>query len=143
MNGAGALAKPDFATVRYNGNVLDAQRSAGLGCEDGVFDVANSFDQPDFANIDLLQAGLDETAAGVGIVAGELLLDLREAQSIGDQLIRINANLVFASRSTETGDINDVRDRLEIFLDHPVFDGFQFHHVVVRIGAFQREKIDL
>ena len=68
---------------------------------------------------------------------------LGKAQSIPDQLIGINANLVFAGRTAETGDIDDVGDGLEVLFDHPVFDRFQLHHVVVRVGAFQREEVDL
>jgi hypothetical protein len=73
---AGELAQADFRALRNDGNVFYADRGAALGENDGLFDVVNFIDLSDFADIDLLQALLDETAAGIGVVVGELLLDL-------------------------------------------------------------------
>ena len=80
---AGELAQPDLRALRNHGNVFDAERRAVLGEDDGLLDVVNVIDQSDLADIDLLQALLNETAAGVGVVVGELLLDLGETQSVG------------------------------------------------------------
>ena len=100
-------------------------------------------DQAHFGDVDLLQAGFDKASAGVGVVVGELLLHLADAQSVGDQLVGVHANLIFARRAAEAGHIDDIRNGLEILLDHPVFDRLQLHHVVRRVGAVQREEIDL
>ena len=99
--------------------------------------------QADFAHVDLLQARFHEAAAGVDVVVGELLLHLRQAQTVGDQLIGIDAHLVFARGTAEGGDIHDIRHGFQVLLHHPVFNGFQLHHVVLRIGAVQREEVDL
>ena len=100
-------------------------------------------DEPDLANVDLLQARFDETAAGIDIVVGELLLHLGKAESVSNQLVRIDAHLIFAGRATEAGNIDNVGHRLEVFLDDPIFQRFQFHHVVCGIRAVQRVEINL
>ena len=83
------------------------------------FDVLHVSDQAHFPKIDLLQAGFDEAAARVDIVVRELLLDLRQAESVGDEFVGIDANLIFAGRSTEAGHIDDVGHRLEDFSRPP------------------------
>ena len=77
------------------------------------------------------------------VVVGELLLDLGEAESVGDQLVGIDADLIFAGGTSEAGNIDDIGDGLEVLLDHPVFDRLQLHHVVLGIRAVQREEVDL
>ena len=66
-----------------------------------------------------------------------------DAQSVGDQLVGVHANLIFARRAAEAGNIDDVRNGLEVLLHHPVFDRLQLHHVIRRVRAVQREEIDL
>ncbi len=143
MNGSGDLAEPYLRPLGDDGNILYTQRRAALGHNDRVFDIAHISDQAHFPDIDLLQTGFDEAAARIGIVVGELLLHLGQAETVGDQFVGINAHLIFAGRATEAGNINHVGDGLEVFLDHPILDCLQFHHVVVRILAFQREEVDL
>ncbi len=58
----------------------------------------------------MLQSGFHEAAARIGVVVGELLLHLCEAQSVGDQLVGIDPDLVLARRTTETRNIDDVRN---------------------------------
>ena len=41
-------------------------------------------EEADFADVDLLLALLDEAAAGVDVVGGELLLDLADGEAVGD-----------------------------------------------------------
>ena len=97
----------------------------------------------DGTHVDLLQAFLYEASTGIDIVVGELLLDLRQAQTVGNQLVWVGANLVFAGGTTEAGDVDDVWHSFEILFDDPVFNRLQFHRVVRRIGAVQGEEIDL
>ena len=111
--------------------------------DDRLFDVVGTVDQSDRAHVDLLQAFLDEASAGVGVVVGELLLDLGQAQAVGDQFVGVDANLVFAGGAAEAGDVDNIRHGFEILLDDPVFDGLQLHRVIRRIGAVQGEEIDL
>jgi hypothetical protein len=76
------LAQPDLRTLRHHGDISHADGSAVLGRDHRVLDVLYVPDQAHFLNIDLLQAGFDKAAAGVGVVVGELLLHLADAQSI-------------------------------------------------------------
>ena len=46
--------------------------------------------EADLADVDLLLALLDEAAAGVGVVVGELLLDLADAEAVGDELVGVD-----------------------------------------------------
>ena len=73
-----------------------------LVSQDRVFDIVHVPDQPHFPDVDLLQAGFEEAAAGIDVVVGELLLHLAETQPVGDQLIGIDAHLIFARRAAET-----------------------------------------
>src|SRR5579864_565481 len=100
MNRSRKLAKPNLRSLRYDPNVLYTYWRPGFRQNHRVFDVLNVPDQADFANIDLLQARLDETAARIAIVVGELLLHLGKAQPVGDQLVRIHALLVYAPATT-------------------------------------------
>src|SRR5580704_3792076 len=124
MNRASKLAESNFRALGHDGNILDSERRAILGSEDGVFDITDGSDQSNFADIDLLLAGFDETAARIYIVVGELLLHLGDAETVGNQLRGIQANLILARGSAEAGHIYNIGDRFEIFLDDPIFDGF-------------------
>ena len=139
----GKLAQAYLRTLRNDGDIADAERRAVLGQNHGVLDIVNVPNQTHFPNIDLLQAGFDKAAAPIGVVVGELLLHLADAESVGDQLVGVDANLVFARGSAEAGDIDDVGNGLEVLLHHPVFNGLQLHHVVRRVGGVQREEVDL
>ena len=117
------LAEANLRTLDDGGDVLDAQGSAGLGLEDGVLDVLDVLVEADLADVDLLLALLDEAAAGVGVVVGELLLDLADAETVGDELVGIDADLVLARDTAEAGDIDDAGDGLELLFELPVLRG--------------------
>ena len=65
-------------------------------------------EEPEGADIHLLHADFDEAAAGIDVVVGELLLDLADAQSVGDELVGVDAHLVFAHGATEVGDVHHI-----------------------------------
>jgi len=109
---AAKLAQPDLWALLDPSDVLYSHRRPALGRNDRVFDVLYVLDQANFPNIDLLEAGFDEAAARIYIVVGELLFYLCEAETVGDQLVRVNANLIFARGSAEAGNIHNVGDRL-------------------------------
>ena len=132
-----------FGPCDDRGDIADAEGRAVLRLEHGLFDVVNVGEQADGAHIDLLQPCLDEAAAGVDVVVGELLLHLADAEAVGDQLVGIDAHLVFPREAAEAGNVHDVGHGLELLLEHPVFDGFQLHQVVLGIGAVQRVPVDL
>ena len=142
MDGLADLAQANLRPLRDHGDVLDAQRRAVLRFDDGLFDVADVPDQADGAHVDLLRALLDKTAAGIGVGVGQLLLDLRQAQAVGNQLVGIDADLIFARDAAEGRIVHHVRHGLHVFADHPVLQRLQFHHVVRGIGALQRVPID-
>ena len=144
VNGLADLAQPDLRPLRRPSRCRSTRSGVpflvlrtvcSMSCDVG--------DEADRAHVDLLQAGLDEAAAGVHVVVGELLLDLADAQAVGDQLVRIDAHLVFAGDAAEAGHVDDVGHRLELLLEHPVLERLQLHHVVRRIGAVQRVPVDL
>ena len=123
--------------------ILHADRRAAFRGDDRVPDVLNVLDQADLAHIDLLLAFLDEAAASIGVVIGELLFDLADAQPVVDELVGIEANLVLARRPAEGIDVHNAGNRLEILLDHPGFERLEIHHVVLGVGAAQRVEINL
>jgi hypothetical protein len=73
------LPQPDLRALHHRGNVFHAQCGAGLGLQDGIFDVRHAGNQADFADVDLLLAFFDKLAARIGVVIGELLLNLADA----------------------------------------------------------------
>ncbi len=58
----------------------------------------------------------------VGVVAGNLLLDLRDGEAIGDELLRIELDLVLLGRAAEARNIHHALDALECFFKRPVFE---------------------
>ena len=119
------------------------QSGAVPGGNNGVANVLNVLNQAHFPNVDLLLARLDETAARICVVIGELLFHLADAQPIRDQLVRVEAHLILARGSAKGIDIHDARNRFEILLDHPGFERLQVHHVVFGVRAAQRVKVNL
>ena len=79
VDGASELTQPYLRTLRNHGNISHAKRRSVLGEDDSLLNVMNLIDQSDLADIDLLQAFLNEAAAGIRIVVAELLFDLGEA----------------------------------------------------------------
>ena len=106
-------------------------------------DVLRAVYQPDRPDIYLLRPLLYETSSRIRVVVRELLLDLRQAQSVSHELVWVNTNLIFACRAAKTRNIDHVRDGLEILFNDPVFKGFQFHRVIGWIRAVQGKEIDL
>ena len=71
------------------------------------------------------------------------MLHLPDAQSVGDELVRVDAHLVLTHRAPEVGHVDHVRNGFELFEEHEVFEGPELHQVVPGIGAPQRVPIDL
>ena len=141
--GLADLAEADLGALRHGGDVFDAQRGAVLRLEDGVFDVVDVAVEADFADVDLLLALLDEAAAGVDVVVGELLLDLADGEAVGDELVGIDADLVLARDAAEAGDVDYAGDGLELLFELPVLERLELHAVVGRVGGAQRVPVDL
>jgi hypothetical protein len=129
--------------VAYAGDVLNPQGGTVLRFDDRFSDIACSPHETERAHVDLLESGFDEASSGVHVVIGELLLNLSEAQVVGDQLVRVNAHLILARRPTEAGHIHHVRHGLKRLFENPIFQRLQFHDVVLRIGTAKGIKIHL
>src|ERR1039457_343539 len=131
----GKLSQAYLRTLCNHGDIANAERRAVLRQNHGILDIVNIPHQTHFPNIDLLQTGFDEASTSIGVVVGDLLLHLADAEAVGDQLVWVDANLVFARGSAETGNIHDVGNGLEILLHHPVFNRLQLHDVIRRVGG--------
>jgi hypothetical protein len=79
-------------------------------------------EEADLADVDLQLALLDEVAAGVDVVVGDLLLNLGDGKAVGDELVGIETDLVLARDAAEAGDIDDAGDGLELLFQLPVFE---------------------
>ena len=143
MNRFRSLPQANLRPLRNHRNIPHVKRRAVLGEKDRLSNVLRPVDQSHFAHIDLLQTLLDKTSARVGIVICELLFDLRQAEPVCNQFVRIDPYLIFARRPSETGNIHHVRHGLETLFNHPIFHRLQFHRVIGRVCAVQREKINL
>src|SRR5208337_4691130 len=137
------LTKTNLWPLGDHGHVFDSYRSAVLRLDHGFFDVTDVLDQSHGAHIDRLRSLFNETAAGVGVAVGELLLNLRQAKTVRDQLLRVHANLVFLRNPAEGRVVHHIGDRLDVLVDDPILQRLELHHVVGRIRALQRVPIDL
>jgi hypothetical protein len=79
-------------------------------------------EEADLADVDLQLALLDEVAAGVDVVVGDLLLNLGDGKAVGDELVGIETDLVLARDAAEAGDIDHAGDGLELLFQLPVFE---------------------
>ena len=139
----GDLAEPDLGSLLDDRDVLDADGRAVRSLDDSVFNLLHVGVEAGGLDVDLLCSGHDEAAAGVGVVVRKLGFDGGDAKPVGDQLIRVQTNLVFLGRSAEAGDVDDARHALELLLDCPVFERLLFHHVEVRVLAGDGVPVNL
>ena len=139
----GHVSQANLGALRYLGYVLHPKSGSFLCLQDRLLDIAHVTEKPERTNIHLLQAGLHEAAAGVDVVAGQLLLHLADAQSVRNQLVGVHAHLVFPDSSAEIGDVDDIRNGLELLQQGPVFDGPKLHQVVSGIHASRGVPVDL
>ena len=137
------LAQANFGALRDGGDVLDPNGRAVRGLDDGVLDVLNAGVKAQRLHVDLLRALFNEAAAAVGVVVGDLLLDLADGEPVGDELFGIEPDLVFLGRTAEAGHVDDAGHALEVLLQRPVFERLLFHHVVGGICALQGVPEDL
>jgi len=112
----------DLGTLGDHRHVVDPDWRAILRLQHCRLMSGTSFIRPNRANVESLLAVLDETAAGVHVVIGQRLLHLRQAQSVADQLIRVDLHLVFARDAAEAGDVDNVRNGLQLLHDHPIVE---------------------
>jgi hypothetical protein len=66
--GPGDLTEPDLGPLIDDRDILDAYRRAGRRFYEGVFDLLNILIEALCLNVDLLCAGNDEAASGIGLL---------------------------------------------------------------------------
>ena len=87
-NRPGKLAKPDLCSLRNDGDILHSKRCAAL-CIRTVFSMSCTLPtSPSSRTLICCSPGFDEAAAGIDVVASNLLFHLSETEPIGDQLVR-------------------------------------------------------
>ncbi len=141
--GPSHVAQTDLWPLNHVGNVLDADGGAGLSLNYRLLDILDTLEESKLADIHLLHAQVDEAAAGVGVVDGQLLFHLADAQPIRHQLVRVHPHLVLAHGSPEVGDVDHVGNRFELLEQQPVLERPLFHQVVAGIRASDGVPIDL
>ena len=65
------------------------------------------------------------------------------AEAVGNELVRIHLDLILARDAAEARNIDHVGNRFQLLLDDPIFQRFQLHQIVLRVGALQRVPIQL
>src|SRR5579872_2734737 len=132
---SGHVSETNSRTPVHYGNVLHSDRRSIRRRQDRVLDILYIAEKSERADVQLLCALFYKTAARVHIIVGELALDLGNAQSVGDQLVRIDAYLILTCRPPEVAYVHDVSDFPEFLVQSPVFDAPQVHQVISRIAA--------
>jgi len=80
MVGAADLPQANLGALHDGGDVLDLDGRAVDVLDDRVLDVLHAGEQAQGLDVDLLRALLDKAAAAVGVVVGDLLLNLGDTQ---------------------------------------------------------------
>src|SRR5579883_1654065 len=141
--GPSHVTQPDLRPLSHFADIFYAKSRSCLRLQNRIFNVAGGREKPECSDVHLLKAHFHKAAAGIDVVVRKLLLDLTDAQAIGNELVRIHANLVLADGAAKVGDIDNIRNRLELLEQNEIFQGPQFHEVVPRIGASYRIPVDL
>ena len=142
-NGLPELSETNLGRLHDDGDVADADGRSIHALDDGGGNVVGGLHEADGAHVERLLAAFDESAAGVGVVIGERLLDLGQRQSVGDQFAGIDLHLIFAGRAAEDVDVDYVGHRFQLVQHEPVGESLELHRVIARIRALEGEEHDL
>src|SRR5579871_2940698 len=143
VDGFSDLAQTDSLALHDGGDIRNPEWCSVLRFEYGLTDVVDVAEESEGANVDLLQPGFDEAADGVDVVHLQGLLHLSEREAVGNEFVRIDADLIFARGSAEADDVDDIWNGFELLFERPVLESFELHQIVFRIGAMQRVPINL
>jgi hypothetical protein len=127
---------PTSATSR------DVDRHAAARRDHDVRDRLDALDPARGADDVGLAEVLDEAGAGADVVALEGLDHVAERQRVGDELLRVGADLVLLDPAADRVDTRDVGDALELRPDDPVLDRPQIGRAFDRVReplALRRE----
>ena len=97
----------------------------------GVGEVADRADQADAAHDGGLCANIDGIAADIDVGIADGLQQLRQRQTIGDQFVEIDLQLVGLGPSAPAGDVDHAGHRAKAALQNPVLQRFQVEHAVI------------
>ena len=114
--------------------------NAGMRGDDDVADVLERLHLAEAAHVVELAALRVEAAAGVGVVVGELLHDLRHGDAVRHEPVRIDLHLVLHRLAAEAGVVGDALDRAIAPLEHPVLEDLELLRRAVR--ALQHVAVD-
>ncbi len=121
-------------------DVLHANGHAIIGADNNVTDVFGVAHQAEAAHVIELAALRVESAAGVGVVGGERVNDLRNGEVIAVKARGIEQHLILHDRAAEAGVVGDAVHRAIGALDDPVLEGLQLLRAAV--GALDNVAID-
>ncbi len=117
---------------RHVADIADTHRHAVLRTDDDVADVRGIANEAEAANVIELAALRVESAAGIGVVDGELLDHRGHSDVVGVKPSGIEQHLILHHRAAETGIVCNARHLLVFALDDPVFVDLQFLRRAVR-----------
>ncbi len=123
------------------GDVGEADRNAAARGDNDRLQITRRPGQPDAAHVELFPAALEETAAGVRVVACDSLGHLVERDPILDQVGRSHEHLILLRVAAETVHLGHPGEGAQAWGDDPVLERAQLHRVVA--VALERVLKDL
>src|SRR6516162_4307335 len=106
-------------------DVTDFHRNAIERGDHRVTDLPHRVDQSDAADDRRLGPEIDGLAADIDIAVVEHLQYLRQCNSVGEQLVEIDGDVVSLGFAAPAGDVDDPRHRLEAALENPVLNSLE------------------
>src|SRR6185312_9295839 len=107
---------------------------------DNIADILCVPYEPKTANVVELSALRVEAPARIGVVAGELLGDLRYAHPVRKQLVGIEQHLILHGGAAKTRLIRYTLNGTVMPVQHPIVDGLQF--LGRTVGTLQNVAVD-
>ena len=120
------LAEPDGVSDLDLGDVAQVNRDCVARGHDHISDVLQILDQAEAPDIVELPALRVEAAAGVGIVVAELLYDLSGRDAVGEQLFRIEQDVILHRAPAEARIVRYSRNGAVTAFKNPILDGLKF-----------------
>ena len=105
-----------------------------------VADVLERLHEAEAAHVVELPALRIEPAAGVGVVARQLLHDLRHRDAVRHQPVRVDLHLILHRLAAQTGVVGHALNRAIAALEHPVLENLEFLRRPIR--ALQHVPVD-
>ena len=143
MGGPRHAPQSNSWALPHHCKILYPKSRSVLSRQNGLRDILGILIEPERTDVHLLEAGLHKAAAGIHVVVGQLLLHLANTQSVRDEFVRVDANLILSRSAPEIRHVDDIRYGLEFLQQDPVFNRSQIHQVIPRISASEGVPINL